>query len=421
MSILVRNAQVRGKERDIYIEDDRITGIGSISRAADEILDACGMAALPGFINTHTHAAMTLFRGWGDDMELMDWLTDRIWPMEAHLTPELVYWASKLACLEMIRTGTTTFVDMYFYPESTAKAVHEMGIRGFVGPVFLDKITGKNLEDNIRDARRTLRELNGYSDLIYPILAPHAVYTCSKELLEWTGRYSRKHDIPVHFHLLETEREKNDFVETNGRTPMDFLNEIGFLQPNLVAAHCVWADEDDVRSLARHGVNVSFNPVSNMKLAVGKVMNAARFSSMGINVCLGTDGPASNNSLSILDTMKFAGLSTKNYYSNPTLGDSETLVNYATLNGAKALSLDCGVIEEGKLADIILVDLKHESMVPARHSLSSKLAYSASPEAIRHVICNGRLVMKDRVVKGAREIVNGFEKVVNDWFIRYGK
>ena len=158
-----------------------------------------------------------------------------------------------------------------------------------------------------------------------------------------------------------------------------------------------------------------------MKLAVGKVMDATKLGAKGINVCLGTDGPASNNSLSILDTMKFAGLSTKSYYSTPTLCDSQTLVDHATLNGAKALSLNCGVIEEGKLADIILVDLKHESMVPTRHLLSSKLAYSASPEAILHVICNGRFIMRDRVVEGAAEIVNGFEKVVNDWFVKYGK
>ena len=242
MSILVRNALVRGEERDIYIEDNLITEIGSVSRDAEETFDARGMAALPGFINTHTHAAMTVFRGWGDDMELMDWLTNRIWPMEAHITPELVYWGSKLACLEMIRTGTTTFMDMYFFPESTAKAAQEMGMRGFVGPVFLDKITGNSLEDSIGYAERTLRKLDGFSELISPILAPHAVYTCSEELLEWVARYSREHDIPVHFHLLETEQEKDDFIRGNGRTPVEFLEEIGFLQPNLVAVHCVWVD-----------------------------------------------------------------------------------------------------------------------------------------------------------------------------------
>ena len=416
MSILIRNAVLRGKTRDIYIEEGRIQEIGSLSLEADEVIDARDMAIMPGFINTHTHAAMTLFRGWGDDMELMEWLTNRIWPKEARLNEELVYWGTKLACLEMIRSGTTTFMDMYFYPESAAKAAQETGIRGFIGAVFIGLITGKGDEESIREAKGTLRSLRGFGELIRPTLAPHAIYSCTEEILKWTAHYSKEQEIPVHFHLLETERERMDFLKKRGSGVIEYLEEIGFLQPRLVAAHCVWANETDARILGKHGVNVSFNPVSNMKLAVGKVMNVEMMERMGVNVCLGTDGPASNNSLSMLDTMKFGGLSAKSYYTSPTLCDADTLIAYSTINGAKALSLDCGIVEEGKLADVMLIDLKHESMLPRRHPLNSKLAYSASPEAIKHVICNGKLIMRDRIVKDSEEIKEGFEEAVNKLF-----
>jgi len=420
MSLLIRNALHKGRKRDIYIEDGRIREIGSISLESDETIDAVNMAILPGFVNTHTHAAMTLFRGWGDDMELMDWLTKRIWPMEAHIDENLVYWGTKMACLEMIRTGTTTFMDMYFHPESAAKAVDEMGIRGFISAVFLDKITGQSLEESIKAAKKEIRSLEGIGPTIYPALGPHAVYSCSKEILEWAAAYSKEKDIPVHFHLLETEAEKRDFHRENGVEITEFLEQIKFLQPRLVAAHCVWADERDIERLGKHGVNVSYNPVSNMKLAVGKVFDVHRMEERDIKICLGTDGPASNNSLSMLDTMKFAGLSAKSYFKNPIICNADSLLNYATANGADALSLDSGLIEEGKLADLLLVDLKHESMVPARHSLNSKMAYSASPEAIRHVICNGKTVMRDRIVKDSHEIISGFESTANKWFEKYG-
>ena len=416
MSILIRNAELRGKELDIYIEDESIREIGRLSLEADEVIEAKGMAILPGFVNTHTHAAMTLFRGWGDDMELMDWLKNRIWPKEARLDGEMVYWGTKLACLEMIRSGTTAFMDMYFHPESAAKAAQEIGIRGHIGAVFLDSVTGKDLDESIGEARTSLRSLRGFGDLIRPILAPHSVYACSKEVLEWTADHSVEKEIPVHFHLLETETENKRFLDKNGTGVIEYLESIGFLHPRLVAAHCVWANEADARVLGKNGVNISFNPVSNMKLAVGRVLDTDTFERYGANICLGTDGPASNNSLSMLDTMKFAGLSAKSYYNSPTLCNAGSLLAYSTENGARALSMDCGTVEEEKLADVILIDLKHESMLPECHPLSSKLAYSASPEAIKNVICNGKLVMRDRIVEGSEEIVEGFGRAADRLF-----
>lgn len=421
MSLLIRNCRVGKVETDIFVERGRIRKMGRVRVNAEKVMDATGMAALPGFINTHTHAAMTLFRGWVDDLKLDEWLGERIWPMEAHLTPELVYWGTKLACLEMIRSGTTTFVDMYFYPESAGKAVEEIGMRAFIGPVFLDKVTGRPPEIGIRKAGETLDMVSGMGENIYPVLCPHAVYTCTRETLQWCADRSKDTGIPVHFHLLETERENRDFRTANGLDITDLLEKIGFLHDRLVAAHCSWADEKDMRMLGENRVNVSFNPVSNMKLAVGRTMDAPAMERMGVNVCLGTDGPASNNSLSMLDTMKFAGLSVKNQFRDPTLCDADTLLGYATSNGARALSLDAGSLEVGKLADIILVDLSHESMVPSRNSLGSRMAYGASTEAIRHVICNGRIIMEDRKVKGAGEIVEGFERAVVEWFRKYEK
>ena len=295
-----------------------------------------------------------------------------------------------------------------------------MGIRGFISSIFLDKFTGTGLEESIKTAKKDIRALERIGPTIYPALGPHAVYSCSREILEWVAVYSCEKEIPIHFHLLETEGEKINFQRENGIEITEFLEEINFLQPRLVAAHCVWADQRDIERLAKFNVNVSYNPVSNMKLAVGKTMNVPRMEKEGINIGLGTDGAASNNTLSMLDTIKFAGLSAKNYFKNPTLCNADSLLNYATSNGAAALSLDSGVIEEGKLADILLVDLKHESMVPRRHSLHSKMAYSASPEAIRYVICNGKTVMRGRDVKDSREIIKGFENAVNNWFEKYG-
>ncbi len=415
MSLLIKGCTVGNRIEDIYIEDERIVEIGKVRLEADFEIDATRMAALPGFINTHTHAAMTLFRGWGDDLELDRWLNDRIWPMEEKLTSDLVYWGTKLACLEMIRGGTTAFMDMYYHPETVARAVGESGIRGFLGPVFLDKISG-DTQDCIREGEATLRKLRKTKGHVYPVLCPHTVYTCTEELLGWCADHSREQGIPVHFHLLETETENIDFKGSAGRNVTDFLEHIGFLHEGLVAAHCAWANKRDIALLGKNRVNVSFNPTSNMKLSVGNTMNAPAMEKAGVNVCLGTDGPASNNSLSMFEAMKFGGLAVKNHYGDPTLCDADTLFRYATGNGARALSLDSGTLEADKLADIILLDLRHETMVPTRHSLASKLAYGASPEAVQHVICNGKLIMKNRNVTGAGETVEGFEMAVNRWF-----
>lgn len=415
---MIKKTVLNGSQTDVYIEDGRIREVGRIAVEAEEEIDGSDTAVLPGFVNTHTHAAMTVFRGWGDDMELMKWLNDRIWPMEAHLNEEVVYWGTRMACLEMIRTGTTAFADMYYHPKSAAKAVGETGVRGFLGPVFLDKASGRSLKEAGKAAERCVRDMRGKDRGASPLLGPHAIYTCTPEMLEWIAEYSGERSLPVHFHLLETEGEGAELERERGTGVVELLEDIGFLHSGLIAAHCVWADEKDINILAGNEVNVSFNPVSNMKLAVGRVMNVPAMEEKGINICLGTDGPASNNTLSMLDAMKFGALSVKSFYKDPTLCPAERVLDYATVNGAKALSLDYGV-EEGKVADLQLIDLKHESMVPSRHSLASRLAYSASPEAIRHVICDGRVVMRGRTVEGAEETVRGFEEAVDEFFERW--
>ncbi len=329
-SILITDVLVGGKRVDIAIDETgTIVGIDEKNGVRDVVdvdiaVDGSESIAIPGLVNTHTHAAMTLLRGYADDMPLQEWLTQKIWPLEAHLTGDDVYWGTKLACLEMIRTGTTAFNDMYFFMDRAAEATDEMGIRGTFAHGFIDLAMEEKRETEIRATKALVSHIKGQKNpRLRAAVGPHAVYTVSPEGLRWCADYAREQEIGIHIHVSETEQEVVDCVAQHGKRPPVLLDECGCLTPRTVAAHCCWLDEADCRLFAERGVNASHNPASNMKLAVGRAMPYHHLRESGANVCLGTDGCASNNNLDMLEEVKFAALLQKFAWNSQTLLPAE--------------------------------------------------------------------------------------------------
>lgn len=402
MSLLLRDTENYG---NVYIEDGAIAEIGCAAYDADTVIDAKRKALVPGFVNTHTHAAMTLFRGYADDLPLQTWLQDWIWPAEAKLTGEDVYWGTKLACLEMIRTGTTTFNDMYWHALESAKAVDEMGIRGVISNVFID-IDGGSEEETQRENKRLITRLTKeYSDRVIPALGPHAIYTVSEESLLWIAEFAREEDLLVHIHVSETEQEVKDCIEKNGMRPVEYLNRIGFLGPNVVSAHCVWLDDNEISLLAKHNVKIAHTPTSNMKLAVGQKIRYPALRAAGVSISIGTDGCASNNNLNMLESAKFASLSQKSATNQPTMMPARDALSMVTKHGAEALRIGRGggEITVGAPADLLLIDLQLPVMTPL-HNLDSNLIY-ASSNCVDTTICDGVVLMREGVVDGEEEIL----------------
>jgi len=401
MSLLLRDTENYG---NVYIEDGAIAEIGCAAYEADTVIDARRKALVPGFVNTHTHAAMTLFRGYADDLPLQTWLVDWIWPLEAKLTEEDVYWGTKLACLEMIKTGTTAFNDMYWHALGSAKAVDEMGIRGVISNVFIDIDGGSDDEEMQKENRRLTRKLRkDYSDRVIPALGPHAIYTVSEGNLLWTAEFAREEGLLVHIHVSETEQEVKDCIEKTGMRPVEYLDRIGFLGPNVVAAHCVWLDDNEILLLAKHNVKVAHIPTSNMKLAIGQKLRYPALCAAGVNISIGTDGCASNNNLNMLESAKFASLSQKSATHQQTVLPANEALSMITRHGASALRIGGGEITEGAPADILLIDLQLPEMTPL-HNLDSNLIY-ASSNCVDTTICDGVVLMQERVVNGEEEIL----------------
>ena len=416
MSLLLKDTENYG---NVYIDGGTIAEVGCAAYEADIVIDASNKALVPGFVNTHTHAAMTLFRGYADDLPLRTWLQDHIWPLEAKLTEEDVYWGTKLACLEMIRSGTTAFNDMYWHALASARAVEDMGIRAAISNVFID-VAGESDEGDDETVQKENRKLteklrSDYSDRILPALGPHAIYTVSEESLLWTAEFAREKegDMLIHIHVSETEQEVNDCIERTGMRPVEYLDHIGFLGPNVVAAHCVWLDDREIALLARHDVKVAHNPVSNMKLAVGMAMRYPELRAAGVCISLGTDGCASNNNLDMLETAKFASLAQKAAANEPTMLPADESLALITRNGADVLRTGGGSIAEGSAADLLLIDLLLPEMTPF-HNLDSNLVYSAHGGCVDTTICDGVVLMQNRVVPGEAEILRRASEVTYD-------
>jgi len=415
-SILIAGVTVEGKSADIFIDSSGvIAALGEGVRyerdgEADIVIDGDSAIALPGLVNTHTHAAMSLLRGYADDMILQDWLGKKIWPLEAHLTGDDVYWGTKLACLEMIRTGTTGFNDMYFFMDRTAEAAADSGIRAMLSYGFIDLFNAERRENECRATEAlvaTIRAMN--NPRITAAVGPHAIYTVSKEGLSWCADFAKEQKIGIHTHLSETLKEVEDCIAQHGRRPAAYLDDCGILTPHTVAAHGCWLDEAECRLLGQRGVSVSYNPASNMKLATNRALPYHWLIAAGANVCLGTDGCASNNNLDMFEEIKTGSLLQKFYWNDPTLLPAPAGLAMATSHGAQALGFGPGILQPGAPADIILVSTRSACNTPL-HNITSNLVYSCNGAAVETTICDGRILMLDGRIPGEEGILTGAQK-----------
>ena len=408
-SVLIAGATINGSTVDIAIDETgTIAGIGEGIRReydADIVIDGSDRIAVPGLVNTHTHAAMTLLRGYGDDMPLQEWLSQKIWPLEAHLSGDDVYWGTKLACLEMIKSGTVAFNDMYFFMDRAAQAVDDMGLRATLAYGFIDLGSAEKREAEIRATESLVAHVKSLDNpRIKAAVGPHSVYTVSPEGLAWCAGFADEQGIGIHVHLSETEKEVVDCVAQFGKRPAALLDECGCLTPRTVAAHCCWLDEAECRLLGERGVSASHNPASNMKLAVNRAMPYRWLKQHGANVCLGTDGCASNNSLDLMEEMKFAALLQKFAWNSPTLLPADEAVAMATRAGARALGTGPGTLTTGAPADIVLLDARATCNTPLHHT-DSNIVYACNGGVVMTVLCQGRVLMHERTVPGEEEIV----------------
>jgi len=370
-------------------------------RHGDVVLDGRDGALVPGLVNGHTHAAMTLFRGYGDDLPLMTWLETRIWPAEGRLEPEDVYWGTRLACLEMIRSGTTKLVDMYWHAPETARAVEDSGLRAFVCAVLFDGGKADGLGALQDDALASLDHLAPFGDRITPYLGPHAVYTVSPASLAWIGQTAEERDLGVHIHLAETRREVEDCVNATGLRPLELIERCGLLRPSSILAHGCWLEPDELALIAERGTTVVTNPVSNMKLAVGRQFPYSDAIQAGVDIGLGTDGAASNNSLDLLQDMKTFALAQKFANDDPsTLPAGEVL---AIATGQRSRVLAGRPIEVGAPADFAIIDRDQPEVAPG--DLTANLVYAATGAMVHTTVVGGAVLMRDRQIDGADEII----------------
>ena len=403
MSILIKNVSLDGKNTDIAIRGNRIAEIApGIAGSFDQVIDGSHYAALPPFYNTHCHAAMTLLRGIADDMELFEWLNDHIWPAEAKLTAEDIYWGTRLACLEMIKSGTVFFNDMYFHPAETIRAVEDAGIRAAVGMIVLDVNPDANAAFQ-RDNEAVWADRFKMSDRIQLAWSPHAIYTVSEANLKMVAEKAAEMKVRVHIHLAETAREVEDCRMKHRCSPVEYLDRLGLLSHMTLAAHAVHLSDRDIELLARRGVFLAYNPCSNYKLSSGR-FRFRKLLDSGCKVAFGTDGCASNNNLMMFDEMKVGALGAKQEFGGPTACHAEELFLAATRTGAEAFGIDAGVITPGRLADIMLIDLDTPMMV-ADHNLISNVVYAADSSCVATLICNGKVLMQDRHVPGEKEVI----------------
>lgn len=401
MKTLIKNAAVYhdgqvDEGKNILIDGKRIAGFPENADGVlyDEIIDGKGMLALPGLVNTHTHVAMTLFRSYADDLALMDWLQNMIWPAEAHLDDDIVYWGSMLAFAEMIRGGTTAFCDMYMFMDSCAQAAEAAGIRGNIarGLAGVTPNGMKALEENVELYRKWN---NGADGRIRVMLGPHAPYTCPPDYLKKVRDTAEQYGIPIHIHLSETKGEVDTCREKFGVTPIALMNQIGLFDVPTLAAHCVHVTEDDIAIMAEKQVRVAHNPGSNLKLASG-IAPVPAMRKAGVVVGLGTDGASSNNKLDMFAEMRLAALIHKAASLDPFAIKAEEALQMGTKDGAMCLGYDdLGELKEGYLADLILVDRSGWHWKPRFNSISLAV-YAGNSMDVDTVMVNGKVLMRHK-------------------------
>ncbi len=409
MDILIKNGMVLTMNQNmeiieygtVLVQDGKITGIGKKDdfpeNGVQEVIDARGGIIMPGLINSHTHASMTLFRGLADDLPLMDWLNHHIFPAETRLTQERVYAGAMLACAEMMLSGTTCFCDMYLFENAVARAASDAAMRAVVGEVLYDFPSPNygTLEKGFQYVSEMMEEWKNHP-LVTVAVEPHSTYICAPELLQRAAKMARSHNAPLIIHVAETRTETQIIRNKYGKTPAEFLGDLGVLGPNLVACHSIHLTDSDMDLYREFDVKIAHCPESNMKLASG-VAAVPELIQRGICVGLGTDGCASNNDLDLFLEMDTAAKLHKVFSMNPEAVNAETAVRMATINGARTLGIEqiTGSIEIGKHADIIVVDTSKPHMVPM-YNPYSHLVYSANGSDVSATIIDGKVVMKDR-------------------------
>lgn len=390
----------------IRIKDGKITEIGETGLSSDfrhediESTDAEGMFVMPGFINTHTHVPMTMLRGFADDLPLHEWLTEHIFPAEARLvTPENIRIATRLAFIEMIKSGTTCFNDMYFFEDLIAEEAKKAGIRGIMNESLIDFPTAsfKTVDEGLRLSERLIQQWQG-DPIIHPSVCAHAPYTCSEDTLRKAKKLADKYNTLLQIHVAETKKEVEDITAQKGMSPAEYLYSIGLLDRNVIAAHCVWLNSHEIELFAKTGTSIGHCPKSNLKLASG-IADTDTYMKAGITVSIGTDGTASNNTLDMVEEMRFAALLPKVVHYNPEAVNARTALRMATINGAKALGLEqtTGSLETGKSADLILIHANASNIQPVYDEYSA-IVYAMNSKNIRSSMVNGEWIMRNREV-----------------------
>ena len=412
MKILIKNCNLISMDEkrekieysvDILIDDNKIKKIEKniIGKSDYKIINACNKYVLPGFINTHAHIGMSIFRESVDGYTTQDWLTKKIWPIEDNLTPEDVYYSSLLSCAEMIKTGTTTVNDHYFFPNSIIEAVNKSGIRAELTRVIMD-VDGK-MDERFTELESLIENSSNKYDNIYISVGIHGLYTASEKCIKKAIEIAKKYNLNIHMHYLENSKESVDISNNyNSNQPYEIIKKY-FKDINTILAHCVKLTSKDFDVFENYNINVSHCPISNLKLGCG-VANITKMIENNINVSLGTDGQGSGCNLDMFDTMKFTGLLQKGILENPKLLPAYDILKMATINGAKALNKEnlIGSISEGKLADLIILDLSDITLQPI-NDVFSNIVYNVKGTNVITTIINGKIVMNNRVLTNLNE------------------
>jgi 5-methylthioadenosine/S-adenosylhomocysteine deaminase len=421
--VTMDSARTIYQDGSVAVRGDSIVAVGPRAEIearyqSGQVIDARGHLLLPGLINGHTHVPMTLFRGLHDDVTLHDWLYKYIFPAEAkNVNEEFVRWGTRLAAAEQIRAGVTTFADMYYFEDAIAEETEAAGMRGVLGETFIDfpAPDNKSEADMLAYTERFLKRWQG-DPLIHAAPAPHSIYTCSKKTLQDAAALARRYHAPILIHVAEMKKEREDSEKANGMSPVAYLEKIGVLGPDVVAAHCIFVDDADRKLLAQRGVGCVHNPSSNMMIASG-VAPVPEMRAAGVAVGLGTDGPAgSNNDLDLMEEIDLAAKLAKISKMDPLALNAKSVVEMATIDGARALHLEkeIGSLETGKKADIILISLHEPNAVPM-YDIYAQLAYSLKGNDVRSVIIGGKFVMQDHL------LLTVDEQKVMDKARQYGK
>lgn len=410
---MTQNARREVLKADVLVNGTRIEQVGQIDKNADEVVDASGCIVMPGLINCHAHVAMALMRSVADDVKLEGFL-ERTFAIDSKRTSQDIAAGASLGCLEMVRTGTTSFLDLYYSQDIIANSVEQVGLRGYLGWAVLDQELTTQKGDPVKNCEKFIMAHKGRA-LVKPVVAPQGVYVCSDETFRKARELAVRNSTFCHYHLSETRYEVYEFQKRTGKRPVEHLSETGFLGKGDIAAHGVWLTVNEIRMLAKAGVSVAHCPTSNMKLASGGSAPLPEMFSSGVGVCLGTDGASSNNSLDMFLEMKFASLMHKAHRWDATVVPAQKALDMATIDAASALGAakDLGSIEPGKKADIVVVDCGTPGMTPTTaQNAVSNLVYASPSHAVRDAMVDGKFVLRDRrfvtvdeqkVLSGARE------------------